>query len=115
MDFSKYQRRQSPLPGQGDSAGAKTFEVDDEEALKQEDRIKAIKAAKTKAESLAKVAGVKLGRIISFSESGSQPTPDIYRSNYELIEAEGVGGAAPEIVAGSMEIKIVATIEYEIL
>ncbi len=95
--------------------GSLTFEIDDEEALKQEARIKAIEAAKTKAEDLAKVAGVKLGRIISFSESSSQVAPVAYRSSYKLAEDAGTGGAAPEIEAGSSEIKIIATVEYEIL
>jgi len=93
--------------------GSLTFEIDDPEELKQEAREKALKAAKEKAEALAKVAGVKLGRIISFSESGSQPVP-IYR-DYAM-KTEGLGGAeVPEIEAGSTEIIIVATVEYEIL
>jgi len=93
-----------------------TFEVDDEETLKQEAGIKAIEAAKTKAEALAKVAGVKLGRIISFSESGSGTIPAAYRTSYKTAdEALGMGGATPEIEAGSSEIKITATVEYEIL
>ncbi|MDD5290823.1 MAG: SIMPL domain-containing protein [Patescibacteria group bacterium] len=96
--------------------GSLTFEIDNEEALKQEARIKAIEAAKTKAEDLAKVAGVKLGRIISFSESANGIAPVAYRSNYKVAdEALGMGGAAPEIEAGSSEIKITATVEYEIL
>jgi len=96
--------------------GSLTFEVDDEETLKQEAGIKAIEAAKTKAEALAKVAGVKLGRIISFSESGSGTIPAAYRTSYKTAdEALGMGGATPEIEAGSSEIKITATVEYEIL
>lgn len=93
--------------------GSLSFEIDDEEELKQQARIKALKAAKEKAETLADAAGVKLGKIISFSESSNQPYP-IYRANYAL-EAEGMGGASPEIEAGSTEIKITATVEYEIL
>ena len=95
--------------------GSLTFEVDDEETLKQEARIKAIEAAKTKAEDLAKVAGVKLGRIISFSESSDRVAPIAYNSSYKMTEDAGLGGAAPAIEAGSSEIKITATVEYEIL
>ncbi|MDD5071571.1 MAG: SIMPL domain-containing protein [Patescibacteria group bacterium] len=97
--------------------GNLSFEVDDEESLKQEARIKAIEAAKAKAENLAKVAGVKLGRIINFSESSSGYMPIAYRESYKMIadEALGMGGAAPEIQAGSSEIKVTATVEYEIL
>ena len=96
--------------------GGLSFEVDDQEGLKQEARIKAIRAAKLKAEGLAEVAGVKLGRIISFNESGNQPVPAYYDSSYKTL---GMGGASsesrPEIQAGTAEIKITATVEYEIL
>ncbi|MDD5032283.1 MAG: SIMPL domain-containing protein [Patescibacteria group bacterium] len=96
--------------------GSLSFEVDNEETLKQEARIKAIEAAKTKAEDLAKVAGVKLGRIISFSESGNNYIPVAYSSYKATDEALGMGGGvSPEIQAGSSEIKITATVEYEIL
>lgn len=95
--------------------GNLAFEVDDDESLKQEARIKAITAAKMKAEDLAKVAGVKLGRIISFSESENGPISPIYNTSYKTAESFGMGGAAPEIEAGSTEIKIIATVEYEIL
>ncbi len=91
------------------------FDIDDQEILKQVARTKALKNAKEKAKKLASELDVKLGRIISFSESDSQPTPyPIYRS-YAMEEAKGMGGAAPEIEAGSTEITINTTIEYEIL
>ena len=91
------------------------FEIDDPENLKQIARSKALKNAKEKAQNLASELDVKLGKIISFSESGYEPTPPpIYRS-YAMAEKIDVGGAAPNIEAGSTEITINATIEYEIL
>ncbi|MFA4941705.1 MAG: SIMPL domain-containing protein [Patescibacteria group bacterium] len=95
--------------------GSLLFEIDDEESLKQEARIKAIEAAKNKAEILAKVTGVKLGRIISFSESNNQSYPIAYTNSYKMLDESAMGGAAPSIEAGSNEIKITATVEYEIL
>jgi len=95
--------------------GGLSFEIDDPEALKQVARVKALENAKEKAEALSKVAGVKLGKIISFSESIRQPIPKPMYRSYESVEAIGIGGAAPEIEAGSTEIKIIATVEYEIL
>lgn len=95
--------------------GSLNFEIDDPEKLKQEAREQAIEAAKEKAENLADVAGVKLGRIISFYESSSSPV-DYYRSSYKL-EADMATNeeAAPQIEVGSSEITITATVEYEIL
>ena len=91
------------------------FDIDNQEILKEEARTKALKNAKEKAEKLASELDVKLGRIISFNESGNQPMPSpIYRS-YAIVEEKDMGGAAPEIEAGSTEIIINATIEYEIL
>ncbi len=95
--------------------GSLSFEIDEPEDLKQEAREKAIKKAKEKAESMADIVGVNLGRIINFSEYTDTPTA-IYESAYKSI---GMGGgfdeATPSIEAGSTEIKITVTIEYEIL
>ena len=94
--------------------GGLYFEIDDPEKLKQEAREKALKQAKEKAEALAKVAEVKLGRIISFSESAPQSYP-IYRE-YGLMKADGVGGeSAPAVEAGSADITVMVAVEYEIL
>ena len=49
--------------------GGLNFTFDDPEELKQEARVLALGNATEKAEALADVAGVKLGKIVSFSES----------------------------------------------
>jgi hypothetical protein len=96
--------------------GGLSFEIDDPEALKQEARIKAIEAAKAKAEALANVAGVKLGRIISFNESANSPMPIYSTLGMGMAEKSMDSSApAPQIEAGSTEIIIDATVEYEIL
>lgn len=93
--------------------GNLTFETDNPEQLKQAAREKALAQAKEKAEALSKIVGVKLGKIISFSESPNQPGP-IY-GNFALAEKIGAGGEAPTVEAGSNEITVVVTVEYEIL
>lgn len=95
--------------------GNLNFEIDNPEKLRQEAREKALAQAKEKAEALSKVVGVKLGKIISFSESANQPGP-IY-GNYAMSEKLGMGGggATPAVEAGSNEITVIATVEYEIL
>ncbi|MFA5841452.1 MAG: SIMPL domain-containing protein [Candidatus Paceibacterota bacterium] len=89
------------------------FSIDDDNALKAEARKKAISDAKTKADVLAKDLGVRLVRIISFSESGNYP---IY---YAKTMAFGMGGDAqsaptPDIPKGENKITSNVTITYEI-
>ena len=93
--------------------GGLNFTVDDEELekLKQEARLKAYNAAKEKAQSMAKAAGVKLVRITNFSESFfgiPQPT-------FEAFGKGGAGGAPiPQIEPGSQEIVVSVNITYQI-
>lgn len=93
--------------------GGIAFSVDDPEALKAEARVKALENAKAKAEALADVAGVKLHRVVSFSESygGGVPQPMYYAK-----DAVGMGGAeaAPSVEAGSNDISVNVSITYEI-
>ena len=94
--------------------GGLSFEVDDPQELKQQARELAIKHAKEKAESLAKVAGVKLGNIISFSEYSTEP--QYSTNNFLAKEAYGLGGgdSSPDVEVGSTEVIVTATVEYEI-
>lgn len=89
------------------------FMIDDDEALKQEARAKAIADAKTKALVLAKTLGVRLGDIVSFNEFGG-PVP-FYGYAMEL----EVGGdfdksSAPSIPTGENEIASSVNITFEI-
>ena len=52
-----------------------TFSIDDEEEYKAQARALAIEDAKEKAKVLAKDLGVKLGKIVSFSEEGDNNFP----------------------------------------
>lgn len=92
-----------------------SFTIDDPEVLRQQAREEALQNAFTKAQALAKQAGVKLGKVISFSEySPSEPYP--YKAGYEAL---GMGGGAPipspTIESGSLEIKVNVSVGYEIL
>ena len=92
------------------------FTIDEPEDLRQQAREKALENAKTKADALAKVAGVKLGRLVSFNESGGD-YPIVYTKGYALDESAGLGGAvpAPEIEAGSQDVIVNVTVTYEVL
>jgi len=84
------------------------FTFDNEDELKKQAREQAIDKAKQKAKELVKELGVKLGRITSFNES---IIPPIF---YDMKEAYGIGGAAPEIEAGENLIKSNVIITYQI-
>jgi len=89
-----------------------SFNIDDPEALRQEARVKALENAKEKADALARVAGVSLGKIVSFSEYASTPY-----SAYKSYDMGGIGGgeaAAPTVESGSMDILVNVTVSYEI-
>lgn len=86
------------------------FTVDNQDKINAEARQKAIDEAKTKAQELSSQLGVKLGKIVNFSESGFSPIP-IY---YGLEKAVGLGGAAPQIETGENKVSVTVTITYEI-
>ncbi|MBX4215827.1 SIMPL domain-containing protein [Candidatus Parcubacteria bacterium] len=91
------------------------FEIDDEMALQAEARKKAIDDAKAKAESLAKDLGVRLIRVVSFSEGGNYP---VFYKAYDM-QQTGRGGAenassVPQVPTGENRIVSNVSITYEI-
>jgi uncharacterized protein YggE len=92
--------------------GSLAFTFDDPEKTNAEARTKAIANAKEKADALASVLGVKLVRIVSFTESSYIP-PSPYYSEKAL--GMGGGGApTPDIQTGQNEITSNVSIIYEI-
>jgi hypothetical protein len=92
--------------------GSLAFSIDKPEQAKEEARTKAIADAKVKANRLSKDLGVRLKKIISYSESngGGYPGP-IYMKTM----SEGMGGdAMPPISGGENEILVNVSITYEI-
>lgn len=92
-----------------------TFE--DADNFRQEARKQAIAKAKQKASELADEAGLKLGKVVSVSESGGYYPPMPYASD----AAFGVGGSsaqmksiAPNIEPGSQEITQTMTVVFEV-
>lgn len=90
------------------------FVIDDSDKLKEEARNKAIENAKVKAESVAKATGLKIGKILSFTE-GTAPEATI-PIPYSLEEAKGLGAGtpAPEIEKGSQEITVSVFLTFEL-
>lgn len=100
------------------SAGANqiynlSFQIDNQEKLKDQAREMAIKDAKDKANNLRKQLGIKLGKIVNFSENGSG-WPPIYFEAKAMNGGIGGGGVEPSIPSGENEITINVTITYQI-
>lgn len=91
--------------------GSIQFGFQEDTKIRDDARAKAIDNAKTKAQTLAQELGVRLGKIVSFSESGGG-----YPIYAERAYGMGGGGAtlAPSVQAGEQEITSSVTITYEL-
>ena len=94
------------------------FTVDSQDELVRDARAEAIKDARDQAKVLADSLGVRLGHIVSFSESGPYyPYPTYARSEMSYDMAMGGAGnvaKAPELPVGENKITSNVTITYEI-
>lgn len=91
------------------------FSIDDPSVYLGEARQKAMADVKAKAEDLAKLAGVRLGKPTYISESSYLPSPIYPRVVYEMPPAPAPAPVAPPISPGEMEITLNVQIAYAIL
>jgi hypothetical protein len=92
-----------------------TFSVDDPDSVNAAARAKAISDAQSKASQLAKQLGVRLVRIVSFSENNNQRGPIAY--GLGMMKTDSVAAApatAPEIATGEQKVTDTVEIMYEI-
>lgn len=91
-----------------------SFSIDDPTVYQEQAREIAIKAAKAKAEQMAKLTGVSLGKPTYVSESSYIPGP-VYRTDMVKAEAAMAPAAAPTpISAGEQEVTVNVQIAYDI-
>ncbi len=91
------------------------FTIDNSDQLKDQAREKAFSKAKAKAETLAKQAGVSLGKIVSFNDDSVSPMPyDSYYNKAMPMSAAAEAVPAPSIETGSQEVHASVSITYEI-
>lgn len=90
-----------------------SFQIDDPEKLKDQAREMAINNAKGKADTLKNQLGIKLGRIINFTE-GVQGYPVPLAYDVSAMGATGRGGAGPAVETGQNEITVTVTVTYQI-
>lgn len=96
------------------SVSGLTFTVDDNlrQKLEDEARKQAVIQAKQKAEDLAAVAGITLGRIVDVQENTSVPRPQPL-----TMAAPGTGGAnetSTNVQPGTAEVSLTVSLSYEI-
>lgn len=91
------------------------FMIDDIEKFRVQAREEAIKQAKEKAKLLSNQVGIKLGRIVNFSEGGSQYSPvPRYGMDMAMSALETKAVASPQIESGSQDVTVTVSIGYEI-
>lgn len=91
-----------------------SFSIEDPDKLKNEAKKMAIESAKEKAKELAKTAGVRLGRVVSFSEGEIFfPQARFLEAAPLSLKAEGVS-QSPQIEPGSEEIRVTMSVVFEI-
>ncbi|MCX6794375.1 MAG: SIMPL domain-containing protein [Candidatus Falkowbacteria bacterium] len=93
-----------------------SFTIDDEYELKNQARELAIEKAKEKAIMIAEQSGMKLGEVKSVYENAEPYISPIAYSNAKLDMGAGVSAelSAPSIQSGQNEIKVEATLVYEV-
>ncbi len=94
-----------------------SFTIDDEYELKNQARELAIEKAKEKAMMIAEQSGMKLGEVKSVYESSAPVVSPISYSNAKMELAAGAADerlASPSIQSGQNEIKVEATLVYEV-
>lgn len=93
-----------------------SFSVDDPSAYYEEARQKAMADVKAKAEHLAELAGVTLGKPTYISEGIQSPIyKDIYYEYGGMAPAPAPAPAPPPISPGEMEVSLTVQVAYSIL
>lgn len=93
------------------------FTFDDPDAVQKEARQKAIADAKDKADELARELGVRIVRVVSYSENGGgYPAPMYARDAYGLggSVANETKAVAPQISIGENKVTSYVSVTYEI-
>lgn len=96
--------------------GDLTFDIDNKDEFIAQARQEAIQKAKENATKTAEALGVKLGRLISYSES--EGSVSVY-NGYRLMDSakainESASGTASQIESGSSDIKLTVNVGYEL-
>lgn len=90
------------------------FTIENPEKLKDEAREKAIADAKSRADVLEKQIGIRLGKIVNFTENtGGYPVPMYSMKDSAMGMGSGMGGG-PSLPSGENEITVNVQVTYQI-
>jgi len=92
-----------------------SFSIDDPSVYQEEARQKAIADAKAKAENMARLSGVGLGKPTYISESIYMPSPIYYARGAMAEAAPAAPAVETPISAGEMEVSVTVQMAYAIL
>ena len=95
--------------------GQLSFTLDDQTAVQNQAEADAIAKAKTEAEVIAKAGGFRIGRLLNV-QTGGNPYP-VYSENQGIVPmalSSAKAASTPAIQAGSEEIDMTVTLQYEI-
>lgn len=114
-DLSKVEDVIDGAVGAGvNQTGQLSFEIDDDSEARATAREEAFKDAREKAEAMAKAAGVRLGRVVTFNESGGFYEPQPYYARGMAMDSAVAESAAPAIEPGSQDVTVNVSVTYEI-
>lgn len=113
-DFTKIGDILSGVVDKGaNSVSQLSFTIDDPAVVRNEARNKAIDKAKLNAESIAKAAGFRIGKLISIYESNNYVYP-VYSAKGGIGMGADSAEAVSTIEPGSQDVTINVTLTYEI-
>lgn len=88
------------------------FTIDDPTHVRQLARAKAIEDAKKKARELADAMGVRVVKVVTFSESSGATEPPMFA--FRALDAAPVPAAIPEIQSGELDVQSRVSVTFEI-
>ncbi len=115
-DFDKLnQAIDSATAAGANQIGGLNFTFDDKlkKELENKAREEAVKTAREKAESLAKVSGLKLGRLVNVQENFDSSLPIRYLKADSIIPPAGGGGIPTTTEPGQSELSLAVTLTFE--
>lgn len=90
------------------------FALDDQENLKTQAREKALAQIEKKAKDLAEKLGVRLERVVGYSEYSQDPGYPMYAYDARM-GGMGGGSAAPTVAPGSVDLTLNVTVTYKLV
>lgn len=116
-DFSKISKILGELPNKGiNQVSSFGFRVEDEDKYMNVARQEAFKKAYEKAKEMAKYNNMRIGKVVTFSESGSYPVPmyDRYYGKGGGVSTMEAAAPMPSVEPGSQDLTVSVNVTYEL-